>query len=65
MGERINADVQLEVTSDSGNRVDFVTGATSDIDEHGFLHILDSKGSVVAVFAKFDSVIVKHQVKEG
>lgn len=63
MGELVSADKNLKVVIDGGNRVEIVSGLTAEIDGHGYLHIYGSDGRSVAVFAKFDSVIVEPQAK--
>lgn len=52
----------FEVCVDHGSRIDQVTGSRMYVEE-SFLHIEDDKGCNVAIYAQFDSVIVKPQAK--
>lgn len=64
MGEPVNASVGLQVVIDGGSVVERVSGGTAHIDEHGFLHVCNSKGEPVGIFAKFDYMITDKSNQE-
>ncbi|RTY63045.1 hypothetical protein [Pseudomonas veronii] len=64
MGERINSSKDFKVVIDGGDRAETVTGCAVVITYHGYLDIQNQLGESVAIFTKFDSVIVEPAEQE-